>query len=144
MTAVAGVHTPAAVPGRGPAPLDLVWVAIRRRGIEAHKPNGEGSTPCGRSTRAGEQISALVAFREHGATWCLRCWPEPRPPKPTLTTADGDELLTAAQVARLFGVDAKSVNRWVTDGRLEPVESATRTRRFSGRHVRQLLDRSGR
>lgn len=66
-----------------PAAGDLVWIATRRRGIEAHQlDTSDGRVPafttCGRSVRTGEQLTADDANTRYQATWCPRCWPTPQ------------------------------------------------------------------
>lgn len=36
----------------------------------------------------------------------------------TITATDGDEIMTAIEVAGLFGVSVRSVRTWVKDGKL--------------------------
>lgn len=54
-----------------PADDDQVWVATKRRGIEAHRP-GDGFTACERSMRTGQVL--LLAFLDQPRL-CPRCWP---------------------------------------------------------------------
>lgn len=54
-------------------------------------------------------------------------------------SADG--VLTSGQVARLFGVDPKTVSRWAVAGRLDSTLTAGGRRRFREADVRDLLDR---
>lgn len=56
-----------------PADDNRVWIATRRRGIQAHRPADDGLTACRRSMRTGQVL--LVAFVDQ-PTWCPRCWPE--------------------------------------------------------------------
>jgi len=51
-------------------------------------------------------------------------------------------LLTPAQVAALFRVDAKTVTRWAQAGRLEAVRAPGGPRRYRAAQVHALLDRS--
>lgn len=51
-------------------------------------------------------------------------------------------LLTPAQVAALFRVDAKTVTRWAQAGRLEAVRAPGGHRRYRAAQVHALLDRS--
>ncbi len=44
---------------------DLVWVAARRRGIQAHDPRTVDVTGCGRSMRTGEWLTAGEAWRAY-------------------------------------------------------------------------------
>jgi len=59
----------------GPAAGDQVWVAVARRGIEAHRPAGSTRTGCGRSTRTGLTLPAGQAAQRYEARRCPRCWP---------------------------------------------------------------------
>ena len=51
-------------------------------------------------------------------------------------------LLTPAQVAALFRVDAKTVTRWARAGRLEPVRTPGGHRRYRAAQVHALLQRA--
>jgi excisionase family DNA binding protein len=51
-----------------------------------------------------------------------------------------EPLLTRAEVAAMFGVDAQTVTRWARKGRLTAVRTPGGHRRFSEREVRQLLE----
>lgn len=65
-------------PHRGPAPAAQVWIAIARKGVEAHRPlPDEPYTGCNprRSTRTGLTLTADQATTRHRAHWCLQCWP---------------------------------------------------------------------
>jgi len=53
-----------------------------------------------------------------------------------------DRLLKTGEVARLFGVDAKTVTRWATVGRIGCVRTPGGHRRFREAEVLALLDRS--
>jgi len=53
---------------------------------------------------------------------------------------ESEPLLTRAEVAALFGVDAQTVTRWARNGRLTAVRTPGGHRRFSEREVRDLLD----
>lgn len=69
--------------------LDEVWVATGRRGVQAHRPDGDhgdhdgddpGRTACGRSMRTGERTTARQAQDRWGPSWsCRRCWPDGSP-----------------------------------------------------------------
>lgn len=66
--------------GALPADRDLVWVAIRRRGVDAHRPariddDGATYTACDRSMRTGEQLTWDVARVAYAAHLCRLCWP---------------------------------------------------------------------
>lgn len=52
---------------------------------------------------------------------------------------DDEPLLTPAQVAALFGVDPKTVTRWVKSGKLTSIRSLGGHRRFRETEVRALL-----
>lgn len=67
-----------------PRPPDdtLVWVARRRQGIPAHRPDGALNTVCGRSMREGERLLAVEARAAYAAVWCDRCWPKVYAPWP--------------------------------------------------------------
>lgn len=54
-----------------------------------------------------------------------------------------DELLTPGEVARLFGVDPKTVTRWATAGKLHPLRTLGGHRRYRNDEVRQLLGPGG-
>ncbi|WP_051723829.1 hypothetical protein [Micromonospora chokoriensis] len=66
--------TPAAVPA-GPPPDEQVWVAIARKGIEAHRIKSSLLTRCSRATRTGLTLPAGQATNRWGVTWCRVCWP---------------------------------------------------------------------
>lgn len=51
-----------------------------------------------------------------------------------------EPLLTRAEVAAMFGVDAQTVTRWARKGRLSTVRTPGGHRRFSEREVRELLE----
>lgn len=51
----------------------------------------------------------------------------------------GESLLTPGEVARLFGVDPKTVSRWADAGRLEALRTLGGHRRYRADQVRQLL-----
>ena len=53
-----------------------------------------------------------------------------------------DELLTPGEVARLFGVDPKTVTRWASAGKLSPMRTLGGHRRYRATEVRSLLDSS--
>lgn len=57
---------------------------------------------------------------------------------------DADELLTPGEVARLFGVDPKTVTRWASAGKLSPLRTLGGHRRYRAGEVYTLLERSGR
>lgn len=71
---------------RGPDLDALVWLAVPRRGIDAHRPAtaqaGDGPVPltgCGRSMRTGVTMTAADAQAAHAVAWCRTCWAEPAP-----------------------------------------------------------------
>jgi excisionase family DNA binding protein len=49
-------------------------------------------------------------------------------------------LLTPGEVARLFGVDAKTVTRWARAGQLPSLKTLGGHRRYPEREIRDLLD----
>ena len=53
--------------------------------------------------------------------------------------ADGDRLLTPGEVARLFRVDPKTVNRWALQGRLGSIRTPGGHHRFRESEVNDLL-----
>ena len=53
--------------------------------------------------------------------------------------ASGDELLTPAEVAALFRVDAKTVTRWANAGKLTAIRTLGGHRRYRAEEVRRLL-----
>jgi excisionase family DNA binding protein len=57
-----------------------------------------------------------------------------------MTPSEAPDLLTPAEVGALFRVDAKTVTRWATEGRLQFIRTPGGHRRFSAAQVRQLLD----
>jgi excisionase family DNA binding protein len=50
------------------------------------------------------------------------------------------ELLTPAEVGRMFRVDPKTVTRWAVAGRLRSIKTPGGHRRFSADEVRALLE----
>ena len=54
-----------------------------------------------------------------------------------------DELLTPGDVAKLFGVDPKTVTRWASAGKLSPLRTLGGHRRYRASEVHALLERSG-
>lgn len=53
-----------------------------------------------------------------------------------------DELLTPGEVAKLFGVDPKTVTRWASAGKLSPLRTLGGHRRYRSTEVYALLERS--
>ena len=54
------------------------------------------------------------------------------------------ELLTPGEVARLFGVDPKTVTRWASGGKLTAMRTLGGHRRFHVAEVARLLQSNGR
>lgn len=52
---------------------------------------------------------------------------------------DAPELLTPAEVARMFRVDAKTVTRWAKQGKLDAIRTLGGHRRYRADDVRALL-----
>ncbi|WP_184718950.1 BldC family transcriptional regulator [Streptosporangium saharense] len=52
---------------------------------------------------------------------------------------DTERLLTPGEVARLFGVDPKTVNRWALRGQIASVRTPSGHRRYRVGDVRALL-----
>ena len=57
-------------------------------------------------------------------------------------TAQGERLLTPAEVASLFRVDPKTVTRWAKAGKLSSIRTLGGHRRYRESEVRQLLEQS--
>ncbi|MFD0883725.1 BldC family transcriptional regulator [Streptosporangium algeriense] len=64
-------------------------------------------------------------------------------PNGTFTTEAGitDRLLTPGEVARIFGVDPKTVNRWALTGKVPSVRTPSGQRRYLESTIRALLNR---
>lgn len=60
----------------------------------------------------------------------------------TTATDRESELLTPGEVARLFGVDPKTVARWADAGELSAVRTLGGHRRYRASEVYRLLDRA--
>jgi excisionase family DNA binding protein len=52
-----------------------------------------------------------------------------------------DRLLTPGEVARIFRVDPKTVNRWANAGKIESLRTLGGHRRYRESEVRALLER---
>lgn len=51
-----------------------------------------------------------------------------------------DELLTPGEVARLFGVNPKTITRWASAGKLSAIRTLGGHRRYRASEVYDLLD----
>lgn len=60
--------------------------------------------------------------------------------EPSPGTAGRDELLTPGEVARLFGVDPKTVSRWADAGKLDALRTLGGHRRYRLGEVEALLE----
>jgi len=54
--------------------------------------------------------------------------------------ADGDKLLTPAEVAAMFRVNAKTVTRWARAGRLSAIKTMGGHRRYRLSEVRRAVE----
>jgi excisionase family DNA binding protein len=54
--------------------------------------------------------------------------------------ADGDQLLTPAEVAAMFRVNAKTVTRWARAGRLSAIKTMGGHRRYRLSEVRRAVE----
>ncbi|MFF4413539.1 BldC family transcriptional regulator [Streptosporangium sp. NPDC001559] len=65
-------------------------------------------------------------------------------PDGTFATGPGttERLLTPGEVARIFGVDPKTVNRWALTGRIPSVRTPSRQRRYRETDIKALLNGS--
>ncbi|MFD0884349.1 MerR family DNA-binding transcriptional regulator [Streptosporangium algeriense] len=60
----------------------------------------------------------------------------------TIGAGDTERLLTRGEVARLFGVDPKTVNRWALRGQIASVRTPSGHRRHRAGDARVLLQGS--
>jgi len=68
----------------------------------------------------------------------------PAQPKPTGTIPiEEDELLTPAEVARMFRVNPKTVTRWARSGKIQAIRTLGGHRRFRASEVRAFLEQEG-
>ena len=58
--------------------------------------------------------------------------------KPATSESSIDELMTPAEVGRLFGVTAKTASRWADEGQLDSVKTLGGNRRFLAAQVHEL------
>lgn len=56
------------------------------------------------------------------------------------TLTNDEELLTPAEVAKLFRVDPKTVTRWAKSGKLSSIRTLGGHRRYRASEVRSLLE----
>ncbi len=56
------------------------------------------------------------------------------------STKPDDELLTPAEVAKMFRVDPKTVTRWAKSGKLSSIRTLGGHRRYRANEVNGLLD----
>ncbi|MER7212956.1 BldC family transcriptional regulator [Streptosporangium sp. NPDC020072] len=65
-------------------------------------------------------------------------------PDGTFTTGPDttERLLTPGEVARVFGVDPKTVNRWALTGRIPSVRTPSNQRRYRQSDIDALLNPS--
>lgn len=72
----------------------------------------------------------------------VRSYQQPEEPsRNTGYASEVDELLTPGQVAKLFGVDPKTVTRWASAGKLTALHTLGGHRRYRAREVHELLER---
>jgi excisionase family DNA binding protein len=64
-----------------------------------------------------------------------------RPSSAAFSTGRSGPMLTEAQVARMFRVDPKTVNRWAKAGRLTSIRTVGGHRRYPEAEVRALLEK---
>jgi excisionase family DNA binding protein len=60
-----------------------------------------------------------------------------------LVSGEREGWLTPGEVARLFGVDPKTVTRWAAAGKLSPQRTLGGHRRYRADEVHALLDQLG-
>lgn len=65
-----------------------------------------------------------------------------RKPQQTMPIEE-DELLTPAEVARLFRVNPKTVTRWARSGKIQAIRTLGGHRRFRASDVRRFLEQEG-
>lgn len=56
-----------------------------------------------------------------------------------IRTPDSEPLLTPAEVAMMFRVDARTVTRWANEGRLTSIKTLGGHRRYREAEVRALI-----
>lgn len=56
---------------------------------------------------------------------------------------EDDELLTPAEVARMFRVNPKTVTRWARSGKIQAIRTLGGHRRFRSSEVRAFLEQEG-
>jgi excisionase family DNA binding protein len=54
---------------------------------------------------------------------------------------DDDKLMTPGEVAKLFGVDPKTLTRWANEGKIPSLRTLGGHRRFRESVVREMLER---
>jgi excisionase family DNA binding protein len=59
-----------------------------------------------------------------------------------LSMDEKPKILTTAEVAAIFRVDAKTVGRWVAEGRLSAIRTPGGQYRFARHEIEQMLRRS--
>ena len=64
--------------------------------------------------------------------------------KPAHIPERGEQLLTPAEVAALFGVDPKTVSRWANSNKIDTIRTLGGHRRYRSSDVRALLARRDR
>jgi excisionase family DNA binding protein len=57
--------------------------------------------------------------------------------------AEDEKMLSAADVARRFGVNPKTVTRWAKAGKLECVRTLGGHRRYRASNIEELLKETG-